>query len=152
MYLQYGGGLNLRGYINSPIALKQNDTSLAFFRGNSGISANVEIDFTRFFSAVPRLKWINIQTYLFGDAGIISQPVNQKQMTSPIIADAGIGAMVNLKANKKVIFKNSNSQRSILSEVNPLRIRIDIPFFKNITNINENNLRFRIRFGIERAF
>ena len=151
-FLQYGGGLNLRGYINSPIALKQNDTSIAFYRGNSGISANVEIDFTRFFSGVPKLQWINIQTYLFGDAGIISQPVNQKQLTSPIIADAGIGAMVNLKANKKVVFKKSTYQKSILSEVNPLRLRIDIPFFKNITNNNENNLQFRIRFGIERAF
>ncbi len=148
----FGGGLNLRGYTNTPIAIKQNDTTLAFFRGNSGVSLNLELEFPalRFKKAI--LRWLTIQPYLFGDAGMISIPLNNKPVFSPLIADAGIGTLFSINLNNKTLFGMHPSTQGVLKDVKPINIRVDFPIFMNITKNNENYNQFRFRIGIERAF
>lgn len=151
-FLQLGGGLNLRGYSNTPIALKQNDTTITFFRGNSGAAVNIEVELTKWFSWVTKMKWISLQPYLFGDAGMMAQPVNSKQYISPIIADAGIGTTFSLSFKKYKFYQNNIPNNTGSINPNPLKFRFDFPLFKNITNKNEMNFQFRFCFGIEKAF
>ncbi len=148
----FGGGLNLRGYTNTPIAIQQNDTTIAFFRGNSGASVNVELELPSIRFKKPLLRWLLIQPYLFGDAGIISLPINNKPVYSPLIADAGLGALFSINLNNKTVFGGHPIAKGILNEVKPINIRVDFPIFMNITKKTDNYNQFRFRIGIERAF
>ena len=150
--VQFGGGLNLRGFTNTPIGIQQNDTTLAYFRGTSGLSVNAELEFSNLFAKLPKIKWLSIKTYLFGDAGIMAQPLNQKQTFSPLLADAGVGAVFSLNLNNTAVFGNNEITKGVMNNVKPINIRVDFPIFMNITNNNEQYNQFRFRIGIERAF
>ena len=81
---------------------------------------------------------ININPYIFGDLGILS---NAKDLNSGLRVDAGIGA------NFALLFNN----RWHTSK--PLNIRFDIPFFLNrIPEEQTDYIAFRYVFGVNRAF
>ncbi len=164
-FLHYGGGLNLRGYQGRPIGIKgSNDSVYAFFRGTSGLSANLEWDLTSYwrgftklvsskiFSGIispktrNRLPKILLEPYVFADAGIMILNGNSLNSNSGLLMDAGIGALVEFKKFNNVI------SRRILNNNRPLRLRIDLPLFLNTTMPNESPIQFRWLLGLERSF
>ncbi len=83
---------------------------------------------------------------------MISIPLNNKPVFSPLIADAGIGTLFSINLNNKTLFGMHPSTQGVLKDVKPINIRVDFPIFMNITKNNENYNQFRFRIGIERAF
>ncbi len=158
--LQVNGGLNLRGFngYTAPKTVKQangNDTILAFFRGNQGLGINTSFDLTPYFRWVPKIKMIGINPYLFGDAGIIGQPLtsqNAQNQTftqnvySGLLCDAGFGASMNIK-NWSSLAKNK-----ALRAANPLNIRVDFPIWVNAVQGNDDFLQFRMRVSVGTDF
>lgn len=158
--LQVNGGLNLRGYngYSAPKTVKQangNDTTLAFFRGNQGISFNTALDLTPYFGWIPKLKLLGVNPYLFGDAGIIGQPLSSvnnmglkttQNVYSHLLLDAGIGASVNIKNWGKI------TKNLALTAAKPLNLRIDLPIWVNATQNNNPNIQFRIRVSVGQDF
>jgi len=158
--LQVNGGLNLRGFngYSAPKTVKQangNDTTLAFFRGNQGLGLNAAIDLTPFFRWVPKTKFLSLNPYLFGDAGILGQPLTSpnkqqqpvtQQVYSRVLADAGFGASVNLK-NAYALTKNK-----ALKAAKPINLRLDFPLWVNAVQTNSNFLQFRMRVSVGTDF
>ncbi|MFM7638578.1 MAG: M1 family metallopeptidase [Bacteroidota bacterium] len=158
--LQVNGGLNLRGFngYSAPKTVKQangNDTTLAFFRGNQGLGLNAAIDLTPFFRWVPKTKFLSLNPYLFGDAGILGQPLTSpnkqqqpvtQQVYSRVLADAGFGASVNLK-NASALTKNK-----ALKAAKPINLRLDFPIWVNAAQTNSNFLQFRMRVSVGTDF
>ena len=114
------------------------------YKGNSGGSVNVEIDFNRLVKVKKqKLKDIFLlNTYLFADAGVIAfNNTNQKQELSQVRADAGVGVALTIK------------KWGVLQNIRPLTIRFDVPFF--ITHapfVNQRHVDFRWVLGINRTF
>jgi aminopeptidase N len=158
--LQVNGGLNLRGFngYSAPRTVKQangTDTTLAFFRGNQGLGLNAAIDLTPFFRWVPKTKFVSINPYLFGDAGIIGQPLTSPnkqqqlittQVYSRLLADAGFGLSTNLKNGSKL------TKNKALRAAKPLNLRLDFPLWVNAVQNNDNYLQFRCRLSIGTDF
>jgi aminopeptidase N len=158
--LQVNGGLNLRGFngYSAPKTVKQansNDTTLAFFRGNQGIGINVALDLTPYFRWIPKIKLLGINPYLFGDAGMIGQPLSsrneQQQLVtttvySRLLGDAGFGAGVNLR-NFGALTKNK-----ALKAAKPINLRVDFPLWVNAVQQNDNYLQFRWRLSVGTDF
>lgn len=158
--LQVNGGLNLRGFngYSAPKTVKQangNDTTLAFFRGNQGLGLNASIDLTPYFRWMPKVKQLSINPYLFGDAGLIGQPLSsrnsQQQMVtttvySRLLADAGFGASVNLK-NWSQLAKNK-----VMRASKPINLRIDFPIWVNAVQDSDEFLKFRVRLSVGADF
>ena len=159
-HLLVNGGLNLRGFgqYAAPKTVKTadgSDTTLAFFRGNQGLAINSAIDLTPFFRWVPKLKMIAINPYLFGDAGIIGQPLTSKNNSgntltknvySHLLADAGIGASINLKNWGKL------TKNRALTAAKPLNFRVDFPVWVSAVQQNNTHLKFRVRFSVGADF
>jgi hypothetical protein len=159
-HLLVNGGLNLRGYAQyaAPKTVKTadgSDTTLAFFRGNQGLAVNSAIDLTPFFRWVPKLKMIGINPYLFGDAGIIGQPLSSKNISgntitknvySHLLADAGLGASINLKNWGKL------TKNRALTAAKPLNFRVDFPLWVSAVQQNDTHLKFRVRFSVGTDF
>jgi len=157
---QVNGGLNLRGFngYSAPKTVKQangNDTTLAFFRGNQGLGLNAAIDLTPFFRWVPKTKFLSLNPYLFGDAGILGQPLTSpnkqqqpvtQQVYSRVLADAGFGASINLK-NASALTKNK-----ALNAAKPINLRLDFPLWVNAVQTNSNFLQFRMRVSVGTDF
>lgn len=141
-----GGGLNLRGYAGY-LLVSQDATNYTSYnyKGMTGASANVEIEFGKLFSFMNIKKLnntIKLNPYLFGDAGIINTntPTNALAM-SDLLADAGAG--IELKIQKW----------GPLYGVHPLSIRFDMPVFINRLPFAEKDyFQFRWMIGINRAF
>lgn len=91
-FLHYGGGLNLRGYQGRPLGLRgSNDSVYAFFRGTSGLSANLEWEFTEYWRKLSnaliwgrlsnrtrsKLPKILLHPYVFADAGVMIFNANE---------------------------------------------------------------------------
>jgi aminopeptidase N len=158
--IQVNGGLNLRGFngYSAPKTVKQangNDTTLAFFRGNQGLGINAALDLTPYFRWIPKVKLLGINPYLFGDAGIIGQPLsslntNREMVTSQVysrlLADAGFGASVNLR-NWSTITKNK-----ALRAAKPINLRVDFPIWVNAVQNDDSFVQFRMRVSVGTDF
>ena len=122
-----------------------NDSTIASFNynGTSGASFNTEIDFTAYLPYSIRNN--NIASYLFADAGIISnEQLNKHNLTTAfadVRVDAGIG------------FTYTFRSFGPLERVEPLVIRFDMPLFLNRTPASDEDfLQMRWLIGINRAF
>ena len=158
--IQVNGGLNLRGFngYSAPKTIKQangNDTTIAFFRGNQGLGINAALDLTPFFRWVPKVKMLGINSYLFGDAGVIGQPLSSlndqqelvtHQVYSRLLADAGFGASVNLR-NWSTLTKNK-----ALRAAKPINLRVDFPIWVNAVQNDDSFVQFRMRVSVGTDF
>jgi aminopeptidase N len=141
-----GGGLNLRGYSGYLLAAKDNDGNIVYqYKGTSGAAFNMEIEFGEIFRFMnPKFlkNSVNLQPYLFADAGLINtnKPGTPMAM-SDLMMDAGIGTTLNINRWGK------------LHGLKPLSIRFDVPFFINRLPFEEKDyVQFRWMIGINRAF
>jgi Peptidase family M1 domain len=131
--LHMGGGLNLRGY-NGYLAVEDGANGALYqcYKGRSGASASAEIDFDRYIKFAPKFtrNWLKMDTYVFGDAGSISNGtidiINVYNLIpdadngwSAIRADAGLGAILTIKHFGR------------FEKANPLSLRIDWPIAVN---------------------
>ena len=142
-HLQMGGGLNLRGF-SGYLAPETSEGEIIYtYRGNSGFSASIEVDFDRFIPLKPKFtkNWLHIDTYLFSDVGAIAyENLSTETLLGAIRADAGLGTAVTFKKFPFNIYK-------------PLTIRFDMPILINpSTNVNPNHFDFRYVIGINRSF
>jgi len=142
---QFGGGLNLRGYNGYLTPFERPDGSvIATYRGNTGAAGNVEIEFDQLFKIRPKLtrKWLKINTYLFGDMGILNVNLDDEKLKfGDLRADAGLGVAATIK------------KWGPLALERPLTIRFDMPFLLTRTpNVSPEFVQFRWLIGINRAF
>ena len=112
------------------------------YNGTSGASFNTEIDFTAYLPYSIRSN--NIASYIFADAGIISnEQLNKHNLTtafSDVRIDAGIG------------FTYTFRDFGPLEKVKPLVIRFDMPLFLNRPPaVDEDFLQMRWLIGINRT-
>lgn len=148
-HLQYGGGLNLRGYVGRDLLIFNTNENVfqSFYKGNSGLSFNSELEFNQLFKIkAPKISQIfQLNTYLFFDIGTIGNvffKTNSKAYFTNVLADAGVGTSLTIK--KFWVFQS----------VKPLTIRFDMPLFLNTPAIDEQNQNWKFRWvlGINRAF
>ena len=144
-YFHAAGGLNLRGYTGYLAPEFNEDETITSYNysGTSGAAFNAEVDFTAYLPYSIRSK--NISSYLFADAGIISnEQLNKENFTdvfTDVRADAGIGFTYT--------FRNFGP----LETVRPLVIRFEMPLFLNrAPAADEDFLQMRWLIGINRAF
>jgi hypothetical protein len=141
-----GGGLNLRGYSGYVLATTDANGYLGYnYKGTTGASASTELEFGKIFSFmnIKKLKnAIKLNPYLFGDAGMINtnQP-GKATVMSNLIADAGLGLALSI------------NKWGPLTDVKPLTIRFDMPFFINRLPFAEKDyIQMRWMIGINRSF
>ena len=85
--------------------------------------------------------YFHIDSYLFGDAGMISHVLDGKSVDlTNMRLDAGAGFLLTI------------TQWGPLEMTEPLSIRFDMPFFLNRPPYGEEYLAFRWLIGINRAF
>ncbi len=146
-HFQQGGGLNLRGYAGYLVAQENNGDGNVYtvYKGNSGAAINAELEFDRLVKFAPKFlrNTFKLDTYLFGDAGVIGyKRTDNTNAVSALRADAGIGAALTIKR-----FLN------VLEKTKPLTLRFDVPFFINRSPSAEPDyIKFRWVVGINRAF
>lgn len=139
-HFQYGGGLNLRGYAGylAPETDKNGDQYFAY-SGVSGASVNAELQFNRVFK-IRWLKYVKMEPYLFGDAGMLSVDEDLKMLGS-LRADAGVGAAF------------SWNWFGPLETVKPIMLRVDLPLLLTRPPFDEGDyFKFRYVIGVNRAF
>ena len=142
---QAGGGLNLRGYAGYLLAESNSNTPyIPGYKGISGTSFSAELEFSDYFHWLPNRvrQYVEFDTYLFSDAGILLVPTGSVQnQWGTFTADAGAGTTLKIKKFGR------------LETVKPLILRIDFPVFLNRTpNVSPDNFQFRWIVGINRAF
>lgn len=150
-HLQQGGGLNLRGYAGYFIADERNGNVLIGYKGRSGISGNLEVDFDEYIPFKPKIvsNYLHVDAYGFVDAGIIElssvslpqywniTPTTEK---SDLRIDAGVGLAFTIK-------------NFWFEKAKPLTIRFDMPWFVNRPPYaNPQYTNFRWVMGISRSF
>lgn len=144
-HFQQGGGLNLRGYAGYLTVEENKDgNTYLIYKGNSGAAINAELDFDGLFKFHPKLlaNTFHLDTYLFGDAGVMDyvNNANEENFSYPR-ADAGIGVALTIK------------KFWILDDIKPLVIRFDMPFFLNsVPYADPKFVKFRYVIGVNRAF
>ena len=129
-HLHMSGGLNIRGSYYS----------LNNANGLSGVSSSVELDFDQLFGLkIKGLKFLHLDTYLFGDIGSIAKQQTSSgtisQVFDPFVFDAGLGTVLT------VSFPGY--------DIAPFKLRIDVPM---IENRSEDLFRFNFVAGVERSF
>ena len=147
-----GGGLNLRGY-SGYYAVDDNDAGDIFinYKGLSGASASVELEFDRFFKIRPKAfrKWLHFDTYLFADGGAITRgEYNPNDITennpttqwAKFRMDAGVGMAMTIK------------KWGVFEKAKPLTVRFDVPFFLSAPPFGQEYVDFRCVVGVNRAF
>ena len=143
-HLQYGGGLNLRGYNGYLMSeLDKYGNQVLVYKGSSGLALNAELDFNRIvhFKKNKLREWFDLNTYLFGDMGsIVYRNSKNENQFSKLRIDAGVGAALTIK------------KWWFLQDVKPLTIRFDIPFFLSSSPAGTKNVEWRWLIGISRAF
>jgi hypothetical protein len=138
--------LNLRGFSGYLLPEQNQDGSLTYhYKGATGASANLELEFGKLFRFInPRFlgNSMRLQPYIFGDAGIINlNPPGTPNVMSDVLADAGAGITLSIARWWK------------LSNIKPLVIRFDVPFFVNrLPYAEKDYVQFRWMLGINRAF
>lgn len=144
-HMQYGGGLNLRGYAGylAPTT-DDNGNIILNYASTSGASVNVELEFDKYFGWKPKKlgEYFDLDAYLFADAGVLNANLpKEKFKLGPFRADAGVGIAFTVK------------KWGFLQKVHPLTIRADFPLWLNRTPaIDPANFQFRWMLGISRAF
>jgi aminopeptidase N len=131
------GGLNLRGYNGR---LPYSDGSFSPF-GYGGASWNLEVEFDRILKWTPKKwgKYVKLDTYAFGDVGILNYSPAMKQNTwTSVLADAGLGAAFTFKLPPYT--------------VQPITIRIDAPFWISNPATGESSIAPRWMLGLGRTF
>ncbi|MDB5284172.1 MAG: hypothetical protein JWO06_3247, partial [Bacteroidota bacterium] len=144
-HLQFGGGLNMRGYAGYYLAeTDKNKVVVPAYKGPSGLALNEEIDFNRIVTV--KNAWLKehftLNTYLFGDVGSIGyiNSSNQQQLSS-VRFDAGAGLAFTVK------------KWGSLQGIKPLTFRFDVPFYLSSTPFGDpNHFKFRWVVGIGRTF
>ena len=136
----HSGGLNLRGYSGYLVPQEENGNIESFnYSGKSGLALNLEIDLSRYF----HVHFINndLKTYIFGDAGIITNKdinsTNYTDIFTDLRADAGVGFTYSIRA---------------LPKMKPLVLRLDLPLFLNRPPANEDYLEMRWLIGVNKLF
>ncbi len=119
-HLQFGGGLNMRGYAGYVGAIEMGDGTIRnFYKNSTGAALNMELAFDQLIGWNPRFlkNYFDMDWYLFGDAGTINYNLEKENLmlTEPRL-DAGIGATLSIQ------------RWGALEMVKPLTIRFDIPF------------------------
>lgn len=133
-HFQLGGGLNLRGYAGYFLPEGDINNQEYTYKSKSGASCSIEIDFEDY---LPFRKPFNLRTYLFSDLGVLLR--NDGTTLSDLRADAGLGLCFSL-------FNN-------IDNINPLTLRIDMPWFLNSAPYGEDNFDFsRYVIGINKSF
>lgn len=139
-----GGGLNLRGYAGYLAPEVTDDGLVLAYSGSNGVAVNLDLDFDRLLGSDkwPLRKWVQLQTYLFADAGIIS--VNATDAAPSFAmprADAGLGLAFTVY------------QWGPIAKIRPLTIRFDMPFFvSRPAALQPEPWAFRWVLGIGRTF
>lgn len=139
----YGGGLNLRGYAGY---YAPSNTNPFTYNGTSGAAVNLELEFDQLLPLTPAKwgRWLNIDTYLFADAGMINtNKIGESLIFDQLRADAGIGSSLTIK------------KFGPLQKVKPLTVRFDMPLFLNrIPSVDPNDsyLSYRWIIAVNRAF
>lgn len=151
-HLQQGGGLNLRGYAGYLVADDRNGTVLIGYKGRSGASGSIEVDFDNYIKFRPKVvrDILHLDAYLFADAGAIelsNATLAQYWKTTPttmwsdIRIDAGVGFALTVK------------KFGPLDKARPLTVRFDMPWLLNRPPYaNPDYLKFRYVVGINRTF
>jgi hypothetical protein len=144
-FLQFGGGLNMRGYAGYLVPHQQSDGTISYvYSGTTGAALNMELEFNKLIGFKPKdlSKLFGLTTYLFGDVGIINYESATKMLVmSELRADAGIGSALTIK------------KFGALEMVEPLVIRFDVPFYlSHVPYLERNNIDFRFLVSINRAF
>ncbi len=152
-HFQMGGGLNLRGYAGYLIADEKNGEVLIGYKGRSGASASIEVDFDDYISLHPKWtrNWLHVDMYGFADGGFIElskiNNLNEYYATTPTTnwskfrMDAGLGMAFTIK------------KWGIFDKAQPLTIRLDCPMFVNRPpNANAQYTGFNYVIGINRSF
>lgn len=141
-----GGGLNLRGYSGYLLPQLMPDGTLQYnYQGQTGAAFNTEIEFGELFKFInPKFlkNSIKIQPYLFADAGIINtnKPGTANVMSDPMM-DAGAGITLSIV------------RWGQLTNIKPLTIRFDCPFFvSRLPHLEQDYVQFRWMIGVNRAF
>ena len=144
-HFQYGGGLNMRGYAGYYLAEEDKyGKAVKAYKGMGGMSVNAELEFDRIIKWRPKRlsDWIDFDSYLFGDMGILqyNNSKNEKEWTK-LRLDAGVGCALTIK--KWWVFQGTK----------PLTIRCDFPIYVSDAPFKEDkNIKFRWMLGISRAF
>jgi aminopeptidase N len=151
-HFQQGGGLNLRGYAGYLVVDDRNGNTLIGYKGRSGASATVELEFDDYIKFQPKgiRHLLHLDAYLFADAGsielsnanVVTLPnIAPTTMWSDLRADAGLGFALTVKWNW------------LLEKAKPLTLRFDMPVFINRPpNANPGYTAFRYVVGISRCF
>jgi aminopeptidase N len=152
-HFHMGGGLNLRGYAGYFAADEKNGEIMIGYKGRSGASLNLELDYDNYIRLQPKLtrNWLHIDAYAFADGGVIElskvsnidEYYNAVPTTtvSDFRMDAGLGFAATIK------------RWGIFDKAQPLTIRFDIPFFINRPPATDPQYTgFRYVIGINRTF
>ena len=138
------GGLNLRGYSGyvAPEFDENGKVTSFSYNGISGASINTEIDFSKYLPYFIRKN--NLSSYLFADAGIITNDnitkTNYSEIFSDVRADAGIGFTYSIRRFRP------------LETVKPFTLRFDMPLFLNRPpSGNEDFFQFRWIIGLNKT-
>jgi len=118
------------------------------YQGTSGAAINAELEFDQLFKffKTTSQSWIKktfkINTYLFGDIGVLNYNYPMEKLRfGNIRSDAGVGTALTIK------------KWGVLQKVDPLTIRFDMPLFLNRIPATETEyVKFRWILGISRAF
>ena len=136
----HSGGLNLRGYAGYLVPQEKNGVIESFnYSGKSGAAVNIEIDLSKFLHF--HIMNNDLKTYLFGDAGIITnQDINSSnysEIFTDLRADAGVGFNYTLRG---------------LPKMKPVTLRLDLPVFLNRPPNDEEYFKMRWIFGVNKLF
>lgn len=143
-HFHHGGGLNLRGYAGylSP-EVTDNGVVIAY-SGANGAAVNVELQFDRLLGSDhwPARKYISLNTYFFGDVGMISKSAPD---AAPVFAmpraDAGLGIALTVK------------QWGPMEKLAPFTIRFDMPLVvSRPAAVQPEPWAFRWVLGVGRSF
>ncbi|MCW3077478.1 MAG: hypothetical protein JWO32_2087 [Bacteroidetes bacterium] len=141
-----GGGLGLRGYSGYILPEKNADGTYSYnYKGSTGASVNAELEFGELFSFInPKFlkNSIKIQPYIFGDAGTINtNKPGTANVMSDLMTDAGVGSTFSIV------------RWGQLTNIKPLTIRVDFPFFINrLPYAEKDYFQFRWMIGVNKAF
>ncbi len=138
------GGLNLRGYAGYVAPYQApGDIQKLTYRGTSGASVSAELPWTELLNMhMGGLeRYGRFSSYIFGDLGVINAnlPGEDIQWASAR-ADAGIGAYCEIE------------QWGKYTDLNPVVIRFDVPFWVNSPAAGEDYIAFRWVLGVSKTF
>ncbi len=147
-----GGGLNLRGYTGYYAIDEDGNGDLYInYKGLSGASASLEVDFDRYIPIRPKRlrEYLHFDTYLFADGGVITRgelnaaditEMNPTTQWAKFRMDAGVGVAMTIK------------KWGVFDKAKPLTIRFDMPFFLSAPPFGQEYTDFRWVIGVNRAF